>query len=549
MLGDRAGAALYGPARVSFSPDGQLLAMAARPEGVRIARAGDGVGLAFLPIGVCDEAMFMPSGDLLTCNGRGLCRWPVRQIARGGLRIGPPEPLAAIASDRGRVNRGLAASADGHLVGAASLFGQGSMLLDPDHPWRRKLLVPHQGAADLAISPDGRWAASASRGEADNSLLVKVWDASTGKSLVQLPLGAARVAFSPDSRWLGVGGEGSYRFFRTGSWTPGPKIEHGENAAETPLTFHPSSKVAAVLDSSLSIVRIVDVEYGDVLAKLDAPEQSHIYCLAFSPDGRFLAASQSDQRVDLWDLSSIRQRLEALGLAGGLPDIFGGAGAVSDAPPIDRIEVHGADAAGLRVLAARQTLTNAWHNVRLPVAPRLKDPEEMLQRGNGWNRLGNVRLAEADYRASLLLRRTLPRQPTSWHGASRPSRIAATRQRPSRGREKPCSSRLRWAAITTLSVWPSTAPVCSPKPRASSSAMSLATEATPVTTGCFWRCAGNAWATMLLRAALDRAREWLARMTRIPPADSASFQAFIREAESLLKSPLPDFPADVFSRK
>ena len=33
------GAALYGPARVSYSPDGQLLAMAARPEGVRIARA------------------------------------------------------------------------------------------------------------------------------------------------------------------------------------------------------------------------------------------------------------------------------------------------------------------------------------------------------------------------------------------------------------------------------------------------------------------------------------------------------------------------------
>ena len=39
MLGDRAGAALYGPARVSYSPDGQLLAMAVRPEGVRIARA------------------------------------------------------------------------------------------------------------------------------------------------------------------------------------------------------------------------------------------------------------------------------------------------------------------------------------------------------------------------------------------------------------------------------------------------------------------------------------------------------------------------------
>ena len=60
MLGDRAGAALYGPARVSYSPDGQLLAMAVRPEGVRIVRASDGVGLALLPIGYCDEVLFMP---------------------------------------------------------------------------------------------------------------------------------------------------------------------------------------------------------------------------------------------------------------------------------------------------------------------------------------------------------------------------------------------------------------------------------------------------------------------------------------------------------
>ena len=218
MLGDRAGAALYGPARVSFSPDGQLLAMAARPEGVRIARAGDGVGLAVLPIGYCDEAIFMPGGDLLTSNQLGLCRWPVRPLEGRGLRIGTPEPLAALGSDRGVVNRGLATSADGHLVGAASLFGRGSILLDPDHPWRRKQLIPHQGAADLAISPDGRWACSGSRGGGGDRRLVKVWDASTGKLVVQLPLGAARVAFSPDSRWLGVGGQAGYPFFRTGSW-------------------------------------------------------------------------------------------------------------------------------------------------------------------------------------------------------------------------------------------------------------------------------------------------------------------------------------------
>ncbi len=502
MLGDRAGAALYGPARVSYSPDGQLLAMAARPEGVRIARAADGLGLALLPIGSCDEVLFMPSGDLLTSNERGLCRWPVKPIGGRGWRIGPPEPLAALGDERGAFNRGLATSADGHLVGASSLFGRGSILLDPDHPWRRKLLIPHRRAADLAISPDGRWACSGSRGGADDRRMVKVWDASTGKLVVQLPLGAARVAFSPDSRWLGVGGEAKYRFFRTGSWTPGPAIEYGEYVAGLPLTFHPSSKVAAVLDSSLSIVRIVDVENGDVVAKLDAPEQSQIYYLAFSPDGRYLAASQSDQRVDLWDLSTIRQRLEVLGLADGLPDIFGGAGTVADAPPIDRIEVHGADAAGLRVLAARLTVARGWFNFRSLLEPDLADPEELLQRGNRWNRLGHDHLAEADYRASLLLR------PDSADAANELAWCLASVP----GNGDPAEA-LAWArkavklaprrpAITTLSVWPSTAPASAPKPQAFWSGMSLGIRATSDMTGSFWRCARSAWARMPWRASL-----------------------------------------------
>ena len=119
-------------------------------------------------------------------------------------------------------------------------------------------------------------------------------------------MGNARVAFSPDSRWLGVGGKTFYRFYRAGSWTAGPVFEFGDHISEMPLAFHPGSRVAALLDSSRSVVQIVDVETGKILAKLDAPEQSTSYRLAFSPDGRYLAVSRSDLRVDMWDLSSIR---------------------------------------------------------------------------------------------------------------------------------------------------------------------------------------------------------------------------------------------------
>jgi serine/threonine protein kinase len=114
-LGDRAGAALYGPARLAYSRDGQLLAMAIRPEGVRIIRLSDGAALALLPIGVCDEVLFMPGGDLLTFNSRGLCRWPVRLAKSRVLRIGPPEPLGNFMRGPRQINAGLAASGDGRI--------------------------------------------------------------------------------------------------------------------------------------------------------------------------------------------------------------------------------------------------------------------------------------------------------------------------------------------------------------------------------------------------------------------------------------------------
>jgi WD40 repeat protein len=157
MLSEHAGAALFGPARVVFSPDGEMLAMALRPEGVRIVRASDGVGLAHLPIGYCDEVLYLPDGSLLTCNDHGLCRWPVQRIRGDTFRIGPPEPLAAITPRDGYVHTGLAADGNGRLIGIAAPSQQGSVLVDPEQPWRRTWLVPHRLVSSLTISPNGRW--------------------------------------------------------------------------------------------------------------------------------------------------------------------------------------------------------------------------------------------------------------------------------------------------------------------------------------------------------------------------------------------------------
>src|SRR5262249_49487175 len=82
-------------------------------------------------------------------------------------------------------------------------------------------------------------------------------------------------------------------------------------------------------------------------------------------------------------------------------EVFGAREAAQPESAIDRIEVRGADRAGLRVLTARQTLKQGIDNFLLFFERGMSDPEELYQRGNRWNRLGHWRQAAADFRASL----------------------------------------------------------------------------------------------------------------------------------------------------
>jgi serine/threonine-protein kinase len=123
-------------------------------------------------------------------------------------------------------------------------------------PWRT--LQPGSGSIyDVAFSPDGTTLASA-----DNDSTVKLWSASTGQLLQTLAKHSKPVfgvAFSPNGSRL----------------------------------------ASASLDDRLYVW---DVSSGDVL--LSAPTQFGLWTVAYSKDGRFLAAAGDTTEVDVWNVST-----------------------------------------------------------------------------------------------------------------------------------------------------------------------------------------------------------------------------------------------------
>jgi tetratricopeptide (TPR) repeat protein len=167
------------------------------------------------------------------------------------------------------------------------------------------------------------------------------------------------------------------------------------------IAFHPGGNIAAVLAADRTTVLLVDVPSGLELAAIDGPSESQVHRLVFSPDGRFLAVARNSQKVDLWDLSLIRLRLEEMGLVAGFPDSFGGRSQAGRRPAIERIEVRGADPVGLKLLAAKQTLNQAGCAIRRLLDDDLFDAAELAERGQLWSRLEHWQQAVSDFRRSL----------------------------------------------------------------------------------------------------------------------------------------------------
>jgi WD40 repeat protein len=326
----------WGPMHVDFSPDGRLLASASF-DGVRLWDPAPGGGeLAHVDTGFCETALFDPSGQggLLTYSTTRLLRWPVhagRAAGKPAVRVGPPQVVVPLAGSS--VHRDACWARDGRGL-VLTDPGRGrdrALFLGPGQPSMQVFLEPHPRINTVALSPDGKWAATAAEGEGVPDIYV--WETAGGKRVGVLPArGWKKFAFSPDGRWLVTAAtrEKTVRFWRVGSWEPGLVIRK-EGQENNALAFNPRGTVLAV-GEFLRGVRLIDPATGADLAMLEAPADNSTNWLCFSPDGGQLAAATDNHTIHLWDLRSIRGQLKELGLdwdAAAYPPPAGGPRTVS----------------------------------------------------------------------------------------------------------------------------------------------------------------------------------------------------------------------------
>jgi WD40 repeat protein/tRNA A-37 threonylcarbamoyl transferase component Bud32 len=316
------------PSRLSYSPDGKLLAEASS-EGARlwdVARRArlhtftghffaDVEGLTHVSEAITALA-FSPDGRILaTCGRDGTARL---HDVRSGKHL---RSLTALAAGVTRAHSGLTDltfSPDGSSLITAGV--QGSLKSWEVRTGREERSLPghSEDVLCVAVSPDGtRLASGSTAGE------IKVWDATAGPTEV-FSLGKAyrafRSTFSPDGKMV------AHTALTPRTTRRGPEVRYLDHAraglvldSGGVFAFSPNSQTLGTAayrtdpESGKAVQEFTcwDLETGRVERSFPGPGH-RIRRLAFSPDGKTLASSSVPEKnqgvVKLWDVATGKEQ-------------------------------------------------------------------------------------------------------------------------------------------------------------------------------------------------------------------------------------------------
>ena len=166
----------------------------------------------------------------------------------------------------------------------------------------------------VAISPDGQLLATG-----DISGAIKLWDIKSGLAATQLidvnpdaHKGVDSLAFSPDGRRLAVGyDQQGVRIWDVVNGELKQSVATSQHGSIESVAFSPDGHwlATASLEGSVMVWDLASAEGGDGSADSVKPIYQFdigddIHGVAFSPDGKLLAAGCYDQTVTLWNMST-----------------------------------------------------------------------------------------------------------------------------------------------------------------------------------------------------------------------------------------------------
>ena len=155
---------------------------------------------------------------------------------------------------------------------------------------------PH-GNSRTSFSPDGRWILSGT-----------IWDASTGREL-QRPFNGSIIGWSPDmKRYLeGTGNTVRVRDWETDAIIITLRNIHGSTGSRTVnIAFSPDGRQIAAITSDSRNIKVWDASNGQELITITTDPESFFYNFCYSPDGRTIVFRDS-RTVKVFDLVNRRQ--------------------------------------------------------------------------------------------------------------------------------------------------------------------------------------------------------------------------------------------------